>query len=78
MIYLRLISYFIIVNDVDFEGYYIFDGYGQVDWVSNWILMDGAAQDGIVLGTQNNVYAGSWSDAPLTSAYPYICEKNDQ
>ena len=48
-------------------------------WVSHWSHMDGASQDGVVLSTHNDVYAGSWADAPITSneAYHYICERNN-
>ena len=40
--------------------------------------MDGASHDGILFGTWNNVYAGSWADDPISVVTPYICEKNDQ
>ena len=49
-----------------------------MDLVSNWNLMDGASQDGIVLGTHNDAYAGNWADEPVSHGHPYICEKNDQ
>lgn len=49
-----------------------------MDWVSNWNLMTGASHDGILFGTQNSVYAGSWADGLISDGWPYVCEKNDQ
>ena len=40
--------------------------------------MYGASHDGILFGTYNNVYAGSWTDDPISVDNKYICEKNDQ
>ena len=73
-------SNFIIANDVEIEGYYVFDDGTELDWISNlyYGYMNGASDDGIVLGTQNSYYAGSWADSGITDNQPYICEKNDQ
>ena len=40
--------------------------------------MGGANEDGIIFGTFNNLAAGRWSEDAITTARPYICEKNDQ
>merc|ERR1712037_131199 len=66
------------VNDVEIEGYYVFEDGTEVDWKSNWIEMTGAIEDGILFGTYNSLLAGAWSDDPISRVRPYICEKNDQ
>ena len=65
-------------NDVEIEGYYVFEDGTELDWKSNWTLLRGASYDGILFGTQNSAYAGSWADEPVSGGFPYICEKNDQ
>ena len=74
---LRFISSY-LGNDVEIEGYYVFEDNTELDWVSNWNIMSGASQDGILFNTEINVHAGSWTDEPISYIWPYICEKNDQ
>ena len=70
--------YFILVNDVEIEGYYVFEDGTEVDWVSTWHDLKGVNENGILFGTQGDSRAGSWSDDPITQARPYICEKSNQ
>ena len=49
-----------------------------MNWVSHWDFLTGANDDGILFGTQNSDNAGNWADEPISHAWPYICEKNDQ
>ena len=66
--------FFILVNDVEIEGYYVFEDGTEVDWVSTWYDLRGVNENGMLFGTQGDTRAGSWCD----QARPYICEKSDQ
>ena len=54
----------------------MFEDGTEMEWVSNFIGVYGAAYDGIIFNTDDNAYAGSWQDFPITNAERYICEKN--
>ena len=54
----------------------MFEDGTEMEWVSRWMDVQGASQDGIVFNTDNNAYAGTWNDYPITSAMRYICERN--
>ena len=54
----------------------MFEDGTEMEWVSNFIGVYGATYDGIILNTDDNNYAGSWQDYPITDPMRYICEKN--
>ena len=66
----------ILGNDILTEGLYVFEDGTEMEWVSNFIGVYGATYDGIILNTEDNNYAGSWQDYPITDPMRYICEKN--
>ena len=63
-------------NDILTEGLYVFEDGTEMEWVSNWVGIDVASEDGIMFITDNNANVGSWTDNLLTIASRYICEKN--
>ena len=54
----------------------MFEDGTEMEWVSNWVGIGGASNDGVIFNTDNSVYAGSWTDSPITTVRRYICEKN--
>ena len=66
----------ILGNDILTEGLYVFEDGTEMEWVSNFIGHYGAGYDGIIFNTDNNAYAGSWQDEPISAALRYICERN--
>ena len=54
----------------------MFEDGTEMEWVSRWTDIAGASQDGIKFNTDNNAYAGTWNDGPITDKHRYICEKN--
>ena len=56
----------------------MFEDGTEMDWMAKFFFgMVGASEDGLIFATYDDTRAGAWSDHPITSSIPYICEKND-
>ena len=56
-------------NDVEIEGFYVMEDGQEMSWMSHWAwnYMDGDDEDGIILSTHNDAYAGSWCDTSVNT-----------